>query len=104
MNEDNYQLKAGIVKACAGIVESVTTEPYTSAVEQAGQVVGRSYAPEAEAARLRLLEAVKLNLINRKQYPIGLLRRKYNFIESEKQFQREKMRFCHAVAKRAGLI
>lgn len=99
----SINLPRGAVKACAGIVECARNEPYLSAVEQAGQAVGRTYAPAAEPARLRLLTAVKLNLINRKEYPIETLRAQYGFFESNGQFKREKKQFCAELVRRLSL-
>lgn len=49
------------------------------------------------------MEAVKLNLSNRKEYPIEILRGKFKFAESECQFKREKYRFCIELADKLGI-
>lgn len=42
-------LPRGIVRACAGIVESVVEEPYKTYIIAAGRVVGVNYAPDDAA-------------------------------------------------------
>ena len=71
MNNTKYLPKAlprCIEKACAGIVESVLTHPYIDFVEQASLCIGENYCAEerSENERRRLVEAIKLNMIDRK--------------------------------------
>ena len=101
-----YALPSGIVKACSGIVESVTAEPYISHIENAGRVVGSNYAldEKVQKERERLVEAIKLNLINRHEYPFECLARKYCLPVSHSTFKREKMKYCYELARLCGLI
>ena len=103
---EELKLKAGIVKACAGIVESAEGEPWTSYIRAAEEVVGRNYAQNDRAQRTRaaLVEAVKLNLINRKAYPFELLVRRFGLPIDQKTFAKEKYRFCHKLAQLSRLI
>lgn len=100
-----YNLPRGVVKACAGIVESAAdTEPYASYIRQAEQMIGRTYGDDdsAQRERARLIEAVKLNLINRYAYPFEALARLFNLPVSLRTFQRDKRRFCFCLASLCG--
>jgi hypothetical protein len=100
-----YNLPRGVVKACAGIVEGAAdTEPYASYIKQAEQVIGHTYGEDeaAQRERVRLIEAVKLNLINRYSYPFETLARQYNLPVSLRTFQRDKRRFCFCLASLCG--
>ena len=90
-------LPHGIVKACAGVVESVTEEPFRTYVTAAGRVVGVNYALDEAAQRERenLIEAIKYNLVNRYEYPYELLVRRYNLPVSLSTFKREKKKYCY---------
>lgn len=94
----------GIVRACAGIAESATAERYVQAVHQAEQVIGAGFAPDAEAQRQKLVEAVKLNLINQKEYPFELLLRKSGIYMGKNQFTKEKHLFCNELARILGFL
>lgn len=99
-------LKPGIVRACGGLIEACNTEPYITAIANAGRVVGQSYglSDEAQQRREELVKAIKLNLINRKEYPFDLLQRKFDLPISNKTFGIEKIKFCQAMAKELNLI
>ena len=98
---DKYKLPRGVVKACAGIVESVNREPYKFYIANAAISVGANYALDeaAQKERAQLIEAIKLNLINRQEYPYELLVRRYGLPVSLSTFKREKMKYCYALAK-----
>ena len=102
-----YILTRGAVKACAGIVEcAADIKPYSDYIKMAELAVGRTYSsdPAAQAERARLIEAIKLNLINRREYSFELLARKYSLPVSLSMFKREKYKFCYALAVNCGLI
>lgn len=99
----NNNLPRSVVKTCAGIVEGVRTgeirnAQYTAAVEKAGQVVGKNYAATAEGIRRQLVDAVQLNLINRKEYPIERLILERGIPTSYMTFRREQRKYCRALA------
>lgn len=99
-------LPRGIERACAGIVESVLTLPYTDYIEQASQCVGENYPadPRSENERQRLVEAIKLNMIDRKEYPFSLLQRRYQLPITIRAFLAEKRRFTHTLASLCGFL
>lgn len=55
-------------------MESVKTSPYTEYMAIAASMVGKDWD---EKQRRNLAEAIRLNLINQKEYPFDLLQRKY---------------------------
>ena len=90
----------------AGVVESVTEEPFRTYVTAAGRVVGVNYALDEAAQRERenLIEAIKYNLVNRYEYPYELLVRRYNLPVSLSTFKREKKKYCYELARLCGFI
>ena len=66
-----YDLPHGIVRACAGVVEALDVLPdrYKQAVARAEESVGQSFDKDAVAARRALIAAVKLSIINQKDWP-----------------------------------
>lgn len=94
-----------IWRTCAGIVEAEQILPaeYRAAIANAEQAVGKNFSPNSQA-RMDLVEAVKLNFVNRKEWPFELLRRRYFLPISYNAFGREKKRFCFALAKELGLL
>ena len=102
----NYILPRGIVRACAGIAESVDAEPYASYVAAAAAIIGASYgdSPSAQHKRRQLAEAVRLNLINRREYPYELLVRRFELAVSLSTFKREKYKYCYELARLCGFI
>ena len=58
---NNYTLPPGIVKVCAGLVQSATTEPYLSALCAAEQTLFDKYPAEQQQEARRLVAAVKVN-------------------------------------------
>ena len=99
-------LPRGIEKACAGIVESVLTHPYVDFIEQASLCVGENYASDfrSENERQRLVEAIKLNMIDRKEYPFSLLQRRYQLPITIRVFLAEKRRFSTELASLCGFL
>ena len=94
----------GITRACSGILESVHTKPYTDYVDTASLLVGANFAvdEESEGRRRDLVQAIKLNLIDRKEYPFSLLQRKFNLPIGIRAFLEEKRRFVHILAHLCG--
>ena len=101
-----YDLPHGIVRACAGVVEALDVLPdlYKQAVARAEESVGQSFDKDAVAARRALIAAVKLSIINQKDWPYDFLEAHYGFAVSRRTFTREKRKFCWALAKELGLI
>jgi len=101
-----YTLPRGVVKACAGIVDGVYIEPYKSYVDKALDVVGTNYEKNeaAQKERMRLIEAIKYNLINRNKYPYEFLARRYSLPLSLSAFKREKKKYCYELARLCGFI
>lgn len=99
-------LPRGIDRACSGIVESVNTKPYTDYIEQASLLVGANYATddESEKNRQNLATAIKLNLIDRKEYPYSLLQRKFNLPIGIRAFLTEKRKFIYTLANLCGFL
>ncbi len=99
-------LPRGIERACAGIVESVLTFPYTAYIEEASLCIGENYAADnrSENERQRLVEAIKLNMIDRKEYPFTLLQRRYQLPLSIRAFLAEKRKFTHKLASLCGFL
>ena len=99
-------LPRGIEKACAGIVESVLTLPYTAYVEEASLCIGENYTADShsENERLRLVEAIKLNMIDRKEYPFTLLQRRYQLPITIRAFLAEKRKFTARLADLCGFL
>lgn len=97
--EDKYDLPRGVVRACAGLVESCPNERVAQAIKRAEQVIGVNYSENAVKERQELIRAIKLNLINRKIYSYEWLRRAYGLPIGYNQFGEEKKKFCYALAK-----
>lgn len=104
--EDKYDLPRGVVRACAGLVESCPNERVAQAIKRAEQVVGTEYAdnPIAQRNRQHLIHMVKGNLVNRKRFDRESMNRKYGFKVSERTLREEKYRFCYELAKILGFI
>lgn len=105
-HDKTKSLPPGIIKACAGLVESVRREPWRGYIIQAEDAIGRNYAdnPSAQRTRANLVEAVKLNLVNRKDNPYERLVRQYGLPVDYKAFHREKIRFCRRLAELCGWL
>ena len=100
------KLPRGVMRACAGLLESeeALTPAWRRAIGAAENAVGRTYAPEAEAQRQQLVQAVKLSLVNRKKWPYETLMRGFDRSLSYNAFGREKKKFCYELATAAGLM
>lgn len=101
-----YDLPHGIVRACAGIIEAadVLPERYKKAVAHAEESIGDNFGVDAIAARRALVAAVKLSIINQKDWPYDFLEAHYGFAVSRRTFYKEKRKFCWALAKELNLI
>lgn len=101
---NRYTLPPGIVKVCAGLVQSAETEPYLSAVARAEQSVWASCPAEQLAERQRLIAAIKENLTKPRNPSIENLLHKHDLHISESTFRRTKRRFCWTIAEELGLV
>lgn len=99
-------LPRGINRACSGIVENVTSPPYSDYIDLAGLCVGTNYQcdDDSELQRRQLVEAIKLNLIDRKEYPFSLLQRHFNLPIGIRAFLAEKRKFTHRLAVLCGFL
>ena len=101
---NRYTLPPGIVKVCAGLVQSAETEPYISAVAQAERSIWISCTAEQAAERQRLIAAIKENLTKPRNPSIENLLHKHDLHISESTFRRTKRRFCWIIAEELGRI
>ena len=97
--DKHYRPSRGIERACGGILESVHSWLYTEYMELAGSCVGRDWD---EKQQKNLCEAIKLNLINRKEYPFEVLQRKYGLPCSQKLFRKESRKFIRIFSGLCG--
>ena len=99
-------LPRGIEKACAGIVESVTTVPFVYYIRQAGLCVGENYnaSDDSEIQRQKLIQAIHLNMIDRKEYPFSLLQRRFGLPITIRTFLAEKRKFTYKLALLCGFL
>ena len=95
-------LPKGARRLCGALLELSPTGngTYDTAINTARLGVGSGYAKKAEPARLDLITAVELNVINQKKYPYSLLKRKYGLLESEMQFRQQKDAYCKTIMNR----
>ncbi|MBP3321825.1 MAG: hypothetical protein J6M12_05690 [Clostridia bacterium] len=89
----------GVTRACGGLVESVKTSPYTEYMALAASMVGKDWD---EKQRQNLAEAIRLNLINQKEYPFELLQRKYQLPCSRKVFRGESRLYVNVLSQLCG--
>ncbi len=89
----------GVTRACGGLVESVKTSPYTEYMALAASMVGKDWD---EKQRANLAEAIRLNLINQKEYPFDLLQRKYQLPCSRKVFRKEARLYVNVLSDLCG--
>ena len=95
----------GLYRMISGLLVCSHAPVVVNAIEEASAEVGRSrYADEAEQHRRDLANAVRLNLMDRFEYPYELLVRKYGLCESPAQFREERLQFCRRVADLCGLM
>ena len=95
----NYKPSRGIMRACSGIVEAVTNEPYSEYMLLAESCVGRDWDEEVRA---RLIEAIRLNLIDKKLYPFEVLQRKYGLPCCQTTFRREMRKYVQVLSGLCG--
>lgn len=94
----------GLYRMVSGILVCANSPFVVNAVNEAAAEIGRSrYTPDAELRRQALADAIRLNLIDRFEYPYELLVRKYGLCESAAQFREERLQFCRRVAEMCGL-
>lgn len=94
----------GLYRMISGLLVCSHVPAVVNAIEEALAEVGRSrYSQEAESHRQALADAVRLNLIDRHEYPYELLVRRYGLCESPAQFREERLQFCRRVAQMCGL-
>lgn len=91
-----------VIKFCAAVVDFAETEPYLSAIARAEKTVGSCYSKSATQERAALAKAIRLNLINQKEWPYTRLVFLYDLPIHENTFSREKIRFCKTLAKELG--
>lgn len=100
------KLPPGVIRACAGLLESeeALSLACRRAIQAAENAVGSDYLPEAEQQRRQLIQAIKLSLVNRKEWPYEALARTFDLSMSYNAFGREKKKFCYVMATGAGLV
>lgn len=107
-NERNdHEYISALKQYTAALLVCAETSKYKTHIETAMNQIGVGLYdknPKAQASREHLAEAIKLNLINRKQYPYETLQRTYNLPVSLRDFRRERMAFCRRVAELTGLV
>lgn len=101
-----YDLPVGVVRICAGIVEAETELSffYRQAIIQAEQAVGSGYAAEAELERKNLVVAIKLSLVNQKEWSYERLRARFELPVGKNMFWKEKRKFCYMLASNLKLV
>ena len=98
----NRSLPRSVIRFCAAVVDCAETEPYLTAIERAEKTVGSCYPSHAVQERETLAKAIRLNLINQKEWPYVRLTALYDLPIHENTFSREKIRFCKILAKELG--
>ena len=98
-NVDKKMPSHGVTRACGGVLESVRTLPYTQYVAMVDALVGENWE---ESQRKNLISAIKLNLINQKEYPFDLLQRKYQLPCTRKIFRKESREYVRLLAGLCG--
>ena len=101
---NNYTLPPGIVKVCAGLVQSATTEPYLSALCAAEQTLFDKYPAEQQQEARRLVAAVKVNIRHPRRPSAATLLRQFDLSVSESTFKRYKREYCYVLARESHLI
>lgn len=94
----------GLYRMISGLLVCSNTPAVVNAINEASAEVGRGrYTEQAESHRQALADAVRLNLIDRHEYPYELLVRRYGLCETAAQFREERLQFCRRVAQMCGL-
>ena len=86
------------LKTVAGIVEG-GPKKYTRLLKQAENSVDKIYDAETVYLRPKLIKAIKLNIINRKQYKIEDLIDIYGLNISASTFKRQKSKYANCISK-----
>lgn len=98
-----FDLPPGVVKAVAGIVQSVESEPYATALVVAEQAVLDKYSAVNGKTQRHLIEAIQESLVNKRAGAVTLIRR-YELPMSERTFRRARRYYCWVVAKELGMV
>ncbi len=102
---NNYTLPPGIVKVCAGLVQSATTEsrifPPCAPLEQ---TLFDKYPAEQQQEARRLVAAVKVNIRHPRRPSAATLLRQFDLSVSESTFKRYKREYCYVLARESHLI
>ena len=94
----------GLYRMISGLLVCSRVPVVVNAINEASAEVGRGrYTEQAETHRQALADAIRLNLIDRHEYPYELLVRRYGLCESPAQFREERLQFCRRVAQMCGL-
>lgn len=96
------RLSPGIVRAVAGILEAASAEPYVSWCSESTEVICPDV--QSEKVRARIIAAVQLNIVNRREWPFERLQRRFGLPCSLSYFKKQKYRYIAEVARRCGLI
>ena len=88
---------------CRGVLSLARSEPYISAVQAAESEVGQSFNDGAIELKKSLVEAIKYNLVNQREYPFQLLQAKYSLPMNSAEFTEEKNKFCRAITRNLKL-
>ena len=100
---NSEKLPRGVVKFCAAVVEQAREEPYLSAIRKAARGVGEwCYTKEQVEEKVRLAAAIRLSLINQREWPVERLFAMFDIHMHERTFYRERSRFCMRLAKELG--
>ena len=98
----NKRIPPGVMRAVAGILEAVETEPYGTIISEATEVIGPDV--QSEKVRARLIIAVRLNIVNRREWPFDRLQRRYSLPCSHSFFKTQKYRYISEIARRCGML
>lgn len=94
-----YIPSRGVERTCSGLIESVHCSPYSEYMALAESCVARDWD---EKQRKNLIQAIRLNLINSKEYPFEMLQRKYGLPCSRKVFRREARKYVQILSGLCG--
>lgn len=106
MDNIHDSLPPGIIKICSGLLESCKKEPYITNIAMAERMVATNYSlsDDDEKKRQKIIEAIKLNLINRKEYNLADLMSVYGITMKKCELRDEQNKFCYALATLCGFI
>ncbi|MEG0899982.1 MAG: hypothetical protein RSD67_05445 [Oscillospiraceae bacterium] len=100
------KLTPGIIKICSGLLESCSTEPYKTNIAIAERIIVTDCGlnNSQEVKQKNVINAIKLNLINRKENSLDNLLSLYNIDMKKSEFREEQNRFCYTLATLCGFI